>query len=83
MSLLYFSDYNTCTSGFVILGGSEVRTASVVLDLDDVTEEAIRRKFSALVRTETDILVKENLLHPLNSLVVSEILWLILLSKIG
>ena len=45
------ADYNTCTSGFVLLGGNEVRTASVVLDVDDVTEEAIRRKFSSLVQT--------------------------------
>ncbi len=75
MSLLYFTDYNTCTSGFVILGGSEVRTASVVLDLDDVTEEAIRRKFSALVRTAADIFLNKDL-HPLNSLIVSRNLWL-------
>jgi hypothetical protein len=45
----FISDYNTCTSGFVVLGRAEVRTASVVLDIDDVTEEAMRRKFSSLV----------------------------------
>ncbi len=44
-----FQDYNTCTSGFVILGGSEVRTSSVVLDIDDADEDAIRKKFSPLV----------------------------------
>ena len=37
----------------MIVGGSEVRTASVVLDIDDVTEEAIRKKFSALVNIIT------------------------------
>ena len=52
-----FSDYNTCTSGFVILGGSEVRTSSVVLDIDDVDEDAIRKKFSPLVILVVYILI--------------------------
>jgi len=43
------SDYTSCTSGFVILGDENVKIASMVLGMEDTTEESMRERFQQLV----------------------------------